>query len=130
MGKPDYLNFEVDHMTLLLHPQLYNLSYLIFRIIFGSTATDLLYEKRRTTLNGEVSMTYATCIGVATQQKAVTSNTIIAVVQPSEPLSEPSHVREMLDGHHSAAHWQHIALRTPNLVEFYRHASELGVQFV
>jgi hypothetical protein len=57
-------------------------------------------------------------------------NTMIAVVQPSEPKTQPSHVREMLDGHKAAAHWQHIALRTPDLMAFHRHAIERGVNFI
>jgi hypothetical protein len=36
----------------------------------------------------------------------------------------------MLDGHQSAAHWQHIALRTPDLLAFHKHALERGVQFI
>ncbi|MGE3759041.1 MAG: hypothetical protein AB7H97_14865, partial [Pseudobdellovibrionaceae bacterium] len=59
-----------------------------------------------------------------------TLSTIIAVVQPSEPEAEPSHVRDMLVGHEAVAHWQHIALRTSDLISFHRHACEHGVQFV
>jgi hypothetical protein len=55
---------------------------------------------------------------------------VIAVVQPSEPEGDPSHVRDMLDGHNQVAHWQHIALRTPDLISFYQHALDRGVQFV
>jgi hypothetical protein len=133
--KSHFTNFTVDHMTLLLHPRLYTVSYAVFRIIFGTTPDDLLYEKRRPA-NGahkETSMTYATRIGAwkpNANQKNDPLNTIIAVVQPSEPAYEPSHVREMLDGHESAAHWQHIALRTPDLISFYKHAVDRGVQFV
>jgi hypothetical protein len=36
----------------------------------------------------------------------------------------------MLDGHRAAAHWQHIALRTPDLMAFHRHAIEHGVNFI
>jgi hypothetical protein len=57
-------------------------------------------------------------------------NTMIAVVQPSEPHQMQSHVREMLDQHKAAAHWQHIALRTPDLLAFHKHAEELGVNFI
>lgn len=130
--KPNFMNFAVDHMTLLLHPKLYAVAYPIFRIIFGTTPDDLLYDKRRAGKNGQadVSMTFANRIGEWTSAEKVPLSTIIAVVQPSEPLNEPSHVREMLDGHQSAAHWQHIALRTPDLLAFHKHAVERGVQFV
>ncbi|MEQ1878930.1 MAG: hypothetical protein ABL958_19985, partial [Bdellovibrionia bacterium] len=47
-----------------------------------------------------------------------------------EPKNQPSHVREMLDAHQAAAHWQHIALRTPDLLAFHKHALERGVQFI
>ncbi len=130
-AKPGFMNFTVDHMTLLLHPKLYSVSYAIFRIIFGTTPEDLLYEKRRKHGEGrEVSMTYASRIGQWEDRPGDPLNTIIAVVQPSEPENEPSHVREMLDGHESVAHWQHIALRTPDLISFHQHAIERGVQFV
>ncbi|MCB0347210.1 MAG: hypothetical protein KDD37_00155, partial [Bdellovibrionales bacterium] len=129
--KPNFMNFTVDHMTLLLHPKLYSVSYAIFRIIFGSTPEDILYEKRRKNDNGEVSMTYATRIGQwETASSKDPLNTIIAVVQPSEPEGQPSHVRDMLDGHANVAHWQHIALRTPDLLAFHKHALDRGVQFV
>jgi hypothetical protein len=36
----------------------------------------------------------------------------------------------MLDSHENAAHWQHIALRTPDLLGFHKFASERGVQFI
>jgi hypothetical protein len=128
-----FQNFAVDHMTLLLHPKLYPVAYCAFRIIFGTTPEDLLYEKRRPAKGSspETSMTFAQRIGswqARPDQEPL--STIIAVVQPSEPAGEPSHVREMLDGHESVAHWQHIALRTPDLISFHRHALERGVQFV
>jgi hypothetical protein len=130
--KANFQNFTVDHMTLLLHPKLYNVAYTVFRIIFGTTPEDLLYEKRRTfkDSNDEVSMTFASKIGQWQSTGDNPLNTIIAVVQPSERTNEPSHVRDMLDDHKSVAHWQHIALRTPDLISFHRHAQERGVQFV
>lgn len=131
--KPNFMNFSVDHMTLLLHPKLYRIAYPVFRIIFGTTPDDLLYEKRRQFKGSdkEVSMTFAKRIGLweSTKQNDPL-NTIIAVVQPSEPEGEKSHVRDMLDGHESVAHWQHIALRTPDLIGFHKHATERGVQCV
>lgn len=129
--KPAFMNFTVDHMTLLLHPKLYTVAFAVFRLIFGTTPDDLLYEKRRKLKDGkEVSMTFATRIGEWQAQARDPLNTIIAVVQPSEPMDQSSHVREMLDGHQQVAHWQHIALRTPDLISFYEHAMKRGVQFV
>jgi hypothetical protein len=102
--KPPFLNFAVDH---------------------------ILYEKRKPQGDGsEVSMTFANTIGEWNPTQKDPLKTIVAVVQPSEPAHEPSHVREMLDGHDSTAHWQHIALRTPDLLAFHKFALERGVQFV
>ena len=130
--KKEFLNFQVDHMTLLLQPQLYKVAYLAFHVIFGVGPDDLLYEKRKTWVEdeGEKSMTFAVRIGKGAHADPDLNNTIIAVVQPSEPASQPSHVRQMLDSHESAALWQHIALRTPDLLAFYNHAKERGVQFI
>lgn len=132
--KPNFMNFTVDHMTLLLHPKLYSVAYPVFRIIFGVRPEDILYDKRRpaTVEHKEKSMTFATRIGdwKANENQNQKISTVIAVVQPSEPDNEPSHVREMLDGNKISAHWQHIALRTPDLISFYKHALEHGVQFV
>jgi hypothetical protein len=128
----DFLNFQVDHMTLLLQPALYKVSYLMFRVIFGVSPEDLLYEKRKRWEEGadEKSMTFAVRIGKGAHRDPELNNTIIAVVQPSEPESQASHVREMLDSHQSAALWQHVALRTPDLLAFHQHAVERGVQFI
>ena len=129
--KPSFMNFTVDHMTLLLHPKLYTVAFAVFRIIFGTTPDDLLYEKRRKQKDGsETSMTFATRVGKWDAEPQTQLHTVFAVVQPSEAKDQPSHVREMLDGHESAAHWQHIALRTPDLISFHKHALERGVQFV
>jgi hypothetical protein len=131
--KPPFLNFSVDHMTLLLHPKLYNVAYCVFRIIFGTTPEDLLYEKRRAQKPGQkdLSMTFAQRIGEWKEKPGQEPlQTIIAVVQPSEPMDEPSHVRDMLDGHESVAHWQHIALRTSDLIAFHKHAIDRGVNFI
>jgi hypothetical protein len=132
MKKEAFLNFQVDHMTLLLQPRLYNVAYCLFRILLGVRPEDILYDKRKEWEKGqgEQSMTYALKIGEADDTPRELQNTIIAVVQPSEPKTQSSHVREMLDGHEAAAHWQHIALRTPDLISFYKHALERGVQFV
>jgi hypothetical protein len=127
-----FQNFQVDHMTLLLQPELYKVSYLAFNVIFGVGPEDLLYDKRKTWAEdeGEKSMTYAIRLGEGASADAELNNTIIAVVQPTEPKNQGSHVREMLDGHQSAAHWQHIALRTTDLLAFHKHAVERGVQFI
>jgi hypothetical protein len=130
--KPNFMNFTVDHMTLLFHPKLYTVVYSVFRIIFGTTPDDLLYEKKRKGQNGEkdVSMTFATKVGNWSAQEKDPLPTIFAIVQPSEPADQPSHVREMLDGHELHAHLQHVALRTPDLIAFHQHCLARGVQFV
>lgn len=132
MARPDFLNFKVDHMTLLVQPEMYNVTYLVFRTIFGCTPENILYEKRKEWVKGqgEESLTFAMQVGDSGGYQEKFDNTMIAVVQPSEPKSQPSHVREMLDGHRAAAHWQHIALRTPDLMTFHRHALERGVNFI
>jgi hypothetical protein len=131
-AKQPFQNFVVDHLTILLDPKLYTASFAAFRIIFGTTPDDLLYEKRRKQPSGgEVSMTYATRVGEWKQDAGTGSlHTVFALVQPSEPPQQPSHVRDMLEGHNAAAHLQHIALRTPDLIAFHRHAVERGVQFI
>lgn len=131
-NKKDFLNFQVDHMTLLLQPELYKVAYLMFNVIFGVSPEDLLYEKRKRWQENadEESMTFAVRIGKGAHADPELNNTIIAVVQPSEPKSQSSHVRQMLDGHGSAALWQHVALRTPDLTAFHEYAVERGVQFI
>lgn len=132
MARPAFLNFKVDHMTLLVSPEMYNVSYLIFRTIFGCAPEHMLYEKRKEWVpgEGEQSLTFAMQVGQGGEKSAELDNTMIAVVQPSEPKSQPSHVREMLNQHRAAAHWQHIALRTPDLLSFHKHAEERGVNFI
>lgn len=132
-NKPAFMNFAVDHMTLLLHPKMYAVAYPVFRIILGVSLEDVLYEKRRpaSAKQKETSMTFASKIGSWESNKAKANDklyTVIAVVQPSEPKDEPSHVREMLG--ESPAQWQHIALRTPDLISFHKHCLEHAVQFV
>src|SRR6185437_11707968 len=132
MSRPSFLNFRVDHMTLLVQPEMYNVSYVFFRTIFGCTPEHMLYEKRKEWVSGQgdQSLTFAMQVGQGQESNEALNNTMIAVVQPSEPKAQPSHVREMLDGHKAAAHWQHIALRTPDLLSFHRHAIERGVNFI
>jgi hypothetical protein len=131
-AKKPFLNFQVDHMTLLLQPDLYKISYLAFNTIFGVGPDDLLYDKRKEWVKGEgeKSMTYAVCLGRGANPDPDLNNTIVAVVQPTEPKGQSSHVREMLDGHQQSAHWQHVALRTTDLLAFHKHAIERGVQFI
>lgn len=124
-------NFQVDHMTLLLEPEMYSVAYVIFRTIFGVSKDDIVYEKRKEWVKGqEVSMTYAVRIGRNAVGDASLQNTIIAVVQPSEPQTRPSHVRDMLRSHNASAHWQHIALRTSDLLVFHQFALDHGVNFI
>ena len=132
MTRPSFLNFKVDHMTMLVQPEMYNVSYLVFRTIFGCTPEHMLYEKRKEWVpgQGEQSLTFAMQLGHGAESNAALDNTMVALVQPSEPMSQSSHVREMLDGHRAAAHWQHIALRTPDLMSFHAHAMERGVNFI
>ena len=63
--KQPFHNFTVDHMTLLFDQKLYPIIYATFRIIFGTTPDDLLYEKRRVQKDTgkEMSMTFATRVG-------------------------------------------------------------------
>lgn len=130
--KRDFLNFKVDHMTLLVKPEMYGVAYSLFRIVFGVDQTDILYNKTKEWEPGagEKSMTFAAMVGNAPEESKEVDKTIIAVVQPTEPASQSSHVRTMLDGHKSAAHWQHIALRTSDLMAFHQHAEERGVNFI
>jgi len=101
MGK-SFLNFQVDHMTLLVEPELYNVAYAIFRIIFGAGKEDIIYDKRKEWVKGqgEESMTFAVRIGKNLgDNDTALQNSIVAVVQPSEPQNQPSHVRSMLKDH-------------------------------
>lgn len=131
-NRKPFLNFQVDHMTLLVQPQMYNVAYVMFRVIFGVPFEEILYEKRKSWVDKapEESMTFAVRVGKEADSRPEFNNTVIAVVQPSEPKSSSSHVREMLDSHKAAAHWQHVALRTNDLLAFHEHASERGVRFV
>ena len=119
-------------MTLLLQPRLYNVAYVAFNVIFGAGPENLLYEKRKEWVEGqgEESLTFAVQVGQGNKDDKAQNKTIFAVVQPSEPKTQPSHVREMLDSHNSAALWQHVALRTPDLLAFHKFALERGVQFI
>jgi len=119
-------------MTLLVQPEMYNVAYALFRIIFGVPREEILYEKRREWVKGagEESMTFAVRIGAGPGNDPELINTIFAVVQPTEPSGQGSHVRDILNGKRAGAHWQHVALRTSDLLKFHDHASSHGVNFI
>lgn len=129
--KKDYLNLVVDHMTFLVEPRLYKMTYALFRIVLGVSLEDIIYEKRRKWPGDrdEKSMTFAAKLGEYPASGKLNS-TIVAVVEPTEPARQSSHVREILSNRSGSAHWQHIALRTPDLTAFHRHALERGVNFI
>ena len=130
MKKQPFHNFVVDHMTFLVEPDIYKTTYALFRIILGVSKEDLIYEKRSNWPGQKpASMTFASRIGLE-QNPKVPNQAIIAVVQPTEPASQSSHVRTMLKNRGGGCHWQHIALRTPDLVAFHRYALDRGVNFI
>jgi hypothetical protein len=132
MPRYEFQNFKVDHMTLLVQPEMYAVSHVLMRVIFGVGESDILYNRTKTWVasEGERSMTYAAMIGNKPKENIEVDKTIIAVVQPTEPMNIPSHVRSMLNDHKAAAHWQHIALRTSDLMAFHKHAEDRGVNFI
>jgi hypothetical protein len=131
MKKQPFHNFVVDHMTFLTDPELYKTTYALFRIIFGVSREDLIYEKRSNWpgQKKQASMTFASRLGVEMDAR-VPAQTIVAVVQPTEPREKSSHVRTMLQNRGGGCHWQHIALRTPDLPSFHRYALDRGVNFI
>ena len=131
MNKQPFHNFVVDHMTFLVEPDLYKTTYALFRIIFGVSKTDLIYEKRSNWpgQKKQASMTFASRLGFADGQRTP-DQTIVAVVQPTEPKGQSSHVRSMLKNRGGGCHWQHIALRTPDLMGFHKFCLERGVNFI
>ncbi len=130
--KHSFLNFQVDHMTMHVVPEMYNVAYTIFRVIFGVTKEDVIYEKRKEWIKGqgEESMTFAVRVGSGVIGDASLNNIIFAIVQPSEPTNVSSHSRGLLADHSAAVHWQHLALRTSDLLAFHRYALERGVNFI
>ena len=130
MKKQPFHNFVVDHMTFLVEPDIYNTPYALFRIILGVSREDLIYEKR-SSWKGQApqSMTFASRIGLEKGGK-VPNQTVVAVVQPTEPKGQGSHVRTMLKNRGGGCHWQHIALRTPDLVGFHKFCLARGVNFI
>jgi hypothetical protein len=131
MKKQPFHNFVVDHMTFLTDPELYKTTYALLRIIFGVSKRDLIYEKRSNWpgQKAPVSMTFAARVGVEKNAK-VPTQTIFAVVQPTEPANQSSHVRTMLKNRGGGCHWQHIALRTPDLLGFHKFCQARGVNFI
>ena len=131
MKKQPFHNFVVDHMTFLVEPDLYKTTYALFRIVFGVSKEDLIYEKRSNWpgQKKQSSMTFAARVGSETGGKTP-NQAIIAVVQPTEPEGQSSHVRTMLKNRGGSCHWQHIALRTPDLLGFHAYCLERGVNFI
>jgi hypothetical protein len=131
MKKP-FQNLVVDHMTLLLEPRYYPVAYALFRIVFGVDEAGIIYEKRKRWPgeSEERSMTFAVKIGENSSPRKTLGQSIFAVVQPSEPDSQSSHVRSMLESRGGSAHWQHVALRTSDLLAFHKHALDRGVNFI
>jgi hypothetical protein len=131
MSKKPFQNLVVDHMTFLVEPRFYKVTYALFRVVFGVPPEDVIYNKRRVWPgeNEERSMTFAARVGRAEGKKGLDSS-IIAVVQPTEPAKQSSHVRDILKNRGGSAHWQHIALRTPDLLAFHEHCLERGVNFI
>ncbi len=126
-----FQNFEIDHMTMLLAPEMYNAVYVMVRVIFGCAPEDIVYNVRKKwTDTHEESLTYAVCLGESKGEASTINKTLVAFVQPSEPKGQYSHVAETLKEHNAAAHWQHLALRTPDLLAFHKHAVERGVRFI
>jgi len=119
-------------MTMHVVPEFYNTAYVLFRILFGVSKEDVIYEKRKEWKSGigEQSMTYAVKIGQGTIGDPSLTNTIIAVVEPSEPNNAPSHSRKLLEEHNTDVHWQHIALRTSDLLAYHKYALDRGVNFI
>lgn len=131
MKKQPFQNLVVDHMTFLVEPRFYKVTYALFRAIFGVGPEDIIYNKRRTWPGEkeEKSMTFAARLGTY-EGRAGLDSSIMAVVQPTEPLKQGSHVRDILKNRGGSAHWQHIALRTPDLLAFHEHCLERGVNFI
>lgn len=128
--KLSFLNFQVDHMAMHAEPDVYSVGYLFYRIIFGVSKEDVIYEKRKEWVKGkgEESLTYAVRIGQHKQN--MEQHTMIAMIQPSEPANIPSHVRKNLKDHNAAALWMHIALKTSDLLAFHKYALDRGVNFI
>src|SRR5438874_1117564 len=114
--KKSYLNLVVDHTTIFVEPRSYNVTYALFRVVFGVAPEDVLYNKRLKWPGEkeEKSLTFASRIGRYENRPGL-DNAIIAIVEPTEPPSQSSHVRTILKNRGGSIHCFHIALRTPDL---------------
>ncbi len=132
MAKKNFMNFQVDHMTVLVDQKMYNVAYVIFRNILGATPDDIIYNVRRSwgPTEPEQSLTFATRLGQGANPRNELNNTMVALVQGTEPKSSFSHVRKMLEDRKTSVHFQHVALRTPDLLAFHQHALDRGVNFI
>ena len=84
MKKQPFQNLVVDHMTFLVEPRFYKVTYALFRIVLGVDLEDVIYNKRRVWPGEkeEKSMTFAARVGKYEGKKGLDSS-IIAVVQPT-----------------------------------------------
>ncbi len=132
MAKFPFMNFQVDHMTVLVDQKMYNVAYVIFRNILGASPEDIIYNVRRSwgPTEPEKSLTFATKLGQGANPKDQLNNTMVALVQGTEPANSFSHVRQMLADRDATVHFQHVALRTPDLIAFHKHAVDRGVNFI
>lgn len=132
MAKKNFMNFQVDHMTVLVDQRMYNVAYVVFRNILGATPDDIIYNVRRSwgPSEPERSLTFATRLGQGANARNELNNTMVALVQGTEPKSQFSHVRQMLADRDATVHFQHVALRTPDLLAFHQHALDRGVNFI
>jgi hypothetical protein len=126
-----FQNLVVDHTTLFVEPRFYKVTYALFRVIFGVGPEDILYNKRLKWpgQDEEKSLTFASRIG-RYENKPGLENSIIAVVQPTEPAGQSSHVRKILENRGGSIHCFHIALRTPDLPAFHEFCLARGVNFI
>ncbi len=117
---------------MLVQPEMYNIAYVLFRVIFGCRREDLIYSVKKEWVKGqgEQSLTFAVKLGEGVHSKMELNSAMIALVQPTEPQTQPSHVRSMLAEHRASAHWQHIALRTPDLISLHKHCEDRAVNFI
>ena len=124
-----FLNFNVDHMTFWWTPSFTTSATRCFASSSGSgprtSSTKAAAGPGPTRRNHDLRLLHREA-----SNKGGLNKTIIAVVQPTEPASQGSHVRDILKNRGGSAHWQHIALRTPDLLAFHKHARERGVNFI
>jgi hypothetical protein len=131
MKKQPFQNLVVDHTTLFVEPRFYKVTYALFRVVFGVAPEDVIYEKRLRWPGDEQdkSLTFAARIGRYEKTEGL-DNSLLAIVQPTEPPSQSSHVRTILKNRGGNIHCFHIALRTPDLIGFHAYCLERGVNFI